>query len=187
MIDGLERVVGGDGPEPYIEALEHGAQVVIAGRSSDTFDIYAAVPIIEGIKQRARYGRPPNFWSAAPDASSSALSRCNDGLDPVRMLQHRAANPGMRCTPSAAWPIRCMKTQSVMSWLSGRDALYQGERVLSPKRARGVRIKGCVRSFASNVVRYKTGGRSKSRIPSARSARSAIADLKTDRRLSDKR
>lgn len=49
-ISRLTRVVGQMGPDPYIKALEQGAQVVVAGRSSDT-SIYAAVPIMEGIDE----------------------------------------------------------------------------------------------------------------------------------------
>lgn len=44
----LARCVSVIGPEPYIKALEEGAQVVIAGRSTDT-SIYAALPVKEGL------------------------------------------------------------------------------------------------------------------------------------------
>jgi len=44
VIDRSEHIVGMMGAEPFIRALEEGADVVIAGRSSDT-SIYAAIPI----------------------------------------------------------------------------------------------------------------------------------------------
>ena len=44
----LSRCVSVIGAEPYIQALKEGAQVVIAGRSTDTA-IYAAVPIMQGL------------------------------------------------------------------------------------------------------------------------------------------
>jgi len=47
-VDRLHKIVGQMGPHPYIEALRNGAQVVIAGRSSDT-SIYAALPIMRGV------------------------------------------------------------------------------------------------------------------------------------------
>jgi hypothetical protein len=42
------RIVAMMGPEPYAEALDAGAQIVLAGRSSDAA-IYAAVPLWRGI------------------------------------------------------------------------------------------------------------------------------------------
>ncbi|WP_433077345.1 acyclic terpene utilization AtuA family protein [Dactylosporangium sp. CA-052675] len=42
------RIVAMMGPEPYAEALDAGAQIVLAGRSSDAA-IYAAVPLMRGI------------------------------------------------------------------------------------------------------------------------------------------
>jgi hypothetical protein len=45
------------GTDPFIEALEHGAEVIVAGRSSDT-SIFAAIPIMQGID-------PASAWHAA--------------------------------------------------------------------------------------------------------------------------
>src|SRR5918912_1583729 len=42
-IDRATRIVGMMGPEPFIEALDNGAQVVLAGRSSDPAPWAAAV------------------------------------------------------------------------------------------------------------------------------------------------
>lgn len=47
-LDQLSRCISVIGAEPFIKALEEGAQVVIAGRSTDT-SIYAAVPILYGL------------------------------------------------------------------------------------------------------------------------------------------
>ncbi len=47
-LDSLTRCISVMGAEPYIKALEDGAQVVIAGRSTDT-SIYAAVPMMYGL------------------------------------------------------------------------------------------------------------------------------------------
>lgn len=46
-IDRSHRVVAMMGPEPYQQALEAGADVVVAGRSSDAA-IYAAIPLMRG-------------------------------------------------------------------------------------------------------------------------------------------
>lgn len=47
-LEGLTRCISVIGAEPYIKAIKDGAQVVIAGRSSDTA-IYAAVPMMNGL------------------------------------------------------------------------------------------------------------------------------------------
>ena len=47
VIDRSEHIVGMMGAEPFARALEEGAEVVIAGRSSDT-SIYAAIPLRRG-------------------------------------------------------------------------------------------------------------------------------------------
>ena len=47
-IDKSTHIVGMMGTEPFIHALEKGAQVIIAGRSSDSA-LFAAVPIMKGI------------------------------------------------------------------------------------------------------------------------------------------
>ncbi len=57
VIDRSTHIVGMCGIEPYIEALENGADVIIAGRSSDT-SIYSALPVKEGIN-------PAAVWHAA--------------------------------------------------------------------------------------------------------------------------
>lgn len=44
----VSRCVSAIGPEPYMKALEEGAQVVIAGRSTDT-SIFTAVPALHGL------------------------------------------------------------------------------------------------------------------------------------------
>ena len=57
VIDRSEHIVGMMGAEPFIRALEQGAEVVIAGRSSDT-SIFSAVPMQRGFP-------PAQVWHAA--------------------------------------------------------------------------------------------------------------------------
>ncbi len=47
QVKACERIVGQMGVEPFIEALDAGADVIVAGRSCDTA-IYAALPILHG-------------------------------------------------------------------------------------------------------------------------------------------
>ena len=57
VIDRSVHIVGMSGIEPYIEALQNGAEVIIAGRSSDT-SIYSAMPVMKGFN-------PATVWHAA--------------------------------------------------------------------------------------------------------------------------
>jgi hypothetical protein len=50
VVDRTDRIVAMMGPEPYIEALDRGADVVIAGRSSDV-SILTAIAIREGFPE----------------------------------------------------------------------------------------------------------------------------------------
>ncbi len=57
IIDRSEHIVGMMGAEPFARALEQGAEVVIAGRSSDT-SIFSAIPVQRGLM-------PAQVWHAA--------------------------------------------------------------------------------------------------------------------------
>jgi hypothetical protein len=57
VIDRSVHIVGMMGAEPFIRALDQGAEVVIAGRSSDT-SIFSAIPIQRGFP-------PAQIWHAA--------------------------------------------------------------------------------------------------------------------------
>ena len=98
VIDRAERIVGMMGEEPYLRALDHGAEVVVAGRSSDCA-IFAGIPIKMGI--------PPGIaWHAAkilecgaaaaaarpsPDCLFAELAKDHFDVEPL--------DPGLRCTP----------------------------------------------------------------------------------------
>jgi hypothetical protein len=95
-----DHVVCMMGVEPFQEALDNGAQVVLAGRSSDT-SIFAALPV--------KAGFPPGLaWHAAKILECGAAAVTNrftpDGmLCTIRQDEFiiEPANPQMRCTPSS--------------------------------------------------------------------------------------
>ena len=97
-VDGAERIVAQMGAEPFIKALEAGADVVVAGRSSDT-SIYAAVPLMEGCP-------PGPVWHAAKILECGAASVVQR-LYPDSMMAWihdddfvvEPPNPEMRCSP----------------------------------------------------------------------------------------
>jgi hypothetical protein len=95
-----ERFVAMMGIEPLQAALHAGAQVVIAGRSSDVA-IYAALPVLEGIPKHIAFhaGKILECGSAAvaqrlyPDCMAAELDEDGFTIEPP--------NPAFRCTPQS--------------------------------------------------------------------------------------
>jgi hypothetical protein len=97
-VDRAERIVAQMGAEPFKRALEAGAEVIVAGRSSDT-SIYAALPLLEGFP-------PGPVWHAAKILECGAAS-VEQRLHPDPMMAWihdedfvvEPPHPEMRCTP----------------------------------------------------------------------------------------
>lgn len=99
-IDRATRIVGMMGHEPYVRALEEGARVVLAGRSSDT-SIFTAVPLMLGCA-------PAPIWHAAKilecGAASVAIRKSPDGMFAWIRDDHfvvEPPNPEYWCTPQS--------------------------------------------------------------------------------------
>ena len=98
VVDRAERITAQMGAEPFIEALKSGAEVILAGRSSDT-SIYAALPLLEGLP-------PGPVWHAAKIlecGAASVVQRAHP--DPMMAWIHEddfvvePPHPDMRCSP----------------------------------------------------------------------------------------
>jgi hypothetical protein len=100
VIDRSAHIVGMCGVEPFIKALANGAEVIIAGRSSDT-SIFAAMPVMQGFN-------PATVWHAAkilecgaacvvfrkyPDCMFATLTDDSFIVEPP--------NPEYRCDPTS--------------------------------------------------------------------------------------
>lgn len=100
VIDRSAHIVGMAGIEPFVEALEHGAEVVIAGRSSDT-SIFSAIPVMRGIN-------PATVWHAAKilecGAACVVLRKypdCNFATVRDDHFIVEPPNPEYRCDPDS--------------------------------------------------------------------------------------
>jgi ribosome modulation factor len=98
VIDRSAHIVGMCGIEPYIEALQNGADVIIAGRSSDT-SIYSAMPVMKGFN-------PATVWHAAKilecGAACVVQRKYPDCLFVTLNNEHfvvEPPNPDYRCDP----------------------------------------------------------------------------------------
>ena len=100
VIDRSVRIVGMMGEEPFLRALDHGAEVIVAGRASDCA-IFAGIPIQMGI--------PPGIaWHAAKIlecGAAAAVSRSSpDCMFATLRKDHfdlETPNPEMRCSPQS--------------------------------------------------------------------------------------
>ncbi|HET7657764.1 MAG TPA: acyclic terpene utilization AtuA family protein [Bacillales bacterium] len=97
-IRSLERIVGLIGPEPYIEALQEGAQVVIAGRSSD-ISIYTAVPIMNGLGQGPAWHAAKVLECGTGSVEQRLYPDCMMAWITEDSFLVEPPNPQMRCTP----------------------------------------------------------------------------------------
>jgi len=97
-IDRAIRIVGMMGDAPWLRALEQGAEVVIAGRSSDCA-IFAGIPIREGIDAGIAWhaakilecGAAATVARPSPDCMFATLRADHFDLEPL--------DPALRCSP----------------------------------------------------------------------------------------
>ncbi len=96
-IDRSTRIVGMMGPEPFIKALDAGAQVVLAGRASDPAS-WAATAIRAGLP-------PAPAWYAGKMLECGATPSIPKGHDCLFVtvrddhVECEPTNPARRCTP----------------------------------------------------------------------------------------
>jgi hypothetical protein len=98
VIDRSAHIVGMCGIEPYVEALQNGAEVIIAGRSSDT-SIFSALPVMRGFN-------PATVWHMAKilecGAACVVLRQYPDCMFAIVTNGHfivEPPNPDYRCDP----------------------------------------------------------------------------------------
>lgn len=100
VVERSAHIVGMMGAEPFIRAVQAGADVVIAGRSSDTA-IFASIPLMLGI--------PPGIaWHAAKILECGAAAVVNRKTPDCMFAWLRddhfvmeAPNPELHCTPQS--------------------------------------------------------------------------------------
>ena len=98
VIDRSAHIVGMCGIEPYVEALANGAEVILAGRSSDT-SIFSALPVMRGFN-------PATVWHMAKilecGAACVVLRQYPDYMFATVTNGHfvvEPPNPDYRCDP----------------------------------------------------------------------------------------
>ncbi len=100
VIDRSARIVGMMGEEPFMKALDNGAEVVIAGRASDCA-IFAGIPISHGIPAGVAWhaakilecGAASVEQRKSPDCIMATCGSDNFVVEPL--------DPDLRCTPQS--------------------------------------------------------------------------------------
>jgi len=99
-IENAARVVGMMGPEPYLRAIEEGAQVVIAGRSSDCA-IFAGIPIRDGIPQGIAWHAAKILECGAASVEQRISPDCIMATCRGDHFDVEPLDPALRCTPQS--------------------------------------------------------------------------------------
>jgi hypothetical protein len=100
VIDRAARIVGMMGEEPYLKALDNGAEVVIAGRSSDCA-IFSGIPVRNGIPAGIAWhaakilecGTASVEQRKSPDCLMATCRADHFDVEPL--------DPSLRCTPQS--------------------------------------------------------------------------------------
>ena len=166
VIERAERIVGMMGEEPFLRAIDHGADVVIAGRASDCA-IFAGLPIRMGVA-------PGLAWHAAKlleCGSAIAVSRPSPDSIFVTFgdghFDIEALDPEVRCTPQSvaahalyenADPFRLTEssgtldlTQATYEALDHRRVRVRGSR-FEPADTYTVKLEGAERVGYQSIV-----------------------------------
>ena len=166
VIDRSVRIVGMMGEEPFLRAVDLGADVVIAGRASDCA-IFAGIPI--------RMGVPPGLaWHAAKLLEcGSAIAVSRPSPDSIfatfsgDQFDIEALDPDVRCTPQSvaahalyenADPYRLVEssgtldlTQASYEALDDRRVRVRGSR-FEPAETYTVKLEGAERVGYQSIV-----------------------------------
>ena len=140
-IDDMEHIVGLIGSEPFIHALENGAEVVIAGRSSDV-SIFAAVPRMKGFNSGATWHAAKLLECGAacvefrlyPDCMMAWITEDSFCIEPP--------NPKMRCTPVSCVSHALYETSNPFDLIEPGGILHIKDAVYEAVNDRRVKISG---------------------------------------------
>lgn len=141
VIDRSAHIVGMAGVEPFIEALDHGCDVIIAGRSSDT-SIFAAVPVMHGIN-------PASAWHAAKimECGAACMVRrkypdCNFAIVRDDHFIIDSPNPDFYCSPDSVASHNLYENASPYELIEPSGTLDTRQALYEAISDRAVRVSG---------------------------------------------
>lgn len=144
VIDRAERIVGMMGEEPYLRALQNGAEVVIAGRSSDCA-IFAGIPMQMGISPGLAWHAAKILECGAAAAVARPSPDCMFATFAQDYFDIDALDPELRCSPQSVAahslyensdPYRLVESSGTLDLSTANYEALDGRRV----RVRGSRF-----------------------------------------------
>ena len=140
-LDATDRVVAMMGAEPFQRALDMGAEVVLAGRSSDT-SIFAALPLKAGLP-------PGPAWHAAKvlECGAAAVEQrlapdCMFAVIREDGFTVSPPNPRLRCTPVSVAAHSLYENPSPFTFTEPPGTADTTACRYEPEGERGVRVTG---------------------------------------------
>ncbi len=100
VIDRSAHIVGMMGAEPWQKALEAGADIIIAGRSSDTA-IFAAMPVMRGFPEGISWHMAKILECGAASVVQRKTPDCMFAWVRKDHFVVEAPDPALRCTPQS--------------------------------------------------------------------------------------
>jgi hypothetical protein len=165
-IDRSEHIVGMMGAEPFIRALEAGAEVVIAGRASDTA-IFAAMPVMHGFPEGIAWHAGKILECGAASVVQRKTPDCMFAWLRKDHFVVEAPDPGLTCTPQSiashslyenADPFRLVEcsgtldlTQSRYEALTPRSVKVSGSRFI-PAQRYTVKLEGAEKAGYQSIL-----------------------------------
>jgi hypothetical protein len=139
-IEACNHIVALLGPEPYIEAIRVGADIVLGGRTTDTA-VLAAVPLLRGAPAGPA-------WHAAKIAECGGLCTVNPGRPGVMMsvdaggFEMVPLGPANRCTPETVSAHMLYENSDPFRLVEPGGVLEVGEARYEALDERTVRVTG---------------------------------------------
>lgn len=150
-INKSKHIVGMAGVEPFIECLDNGADVIIAGRSSDT-SIFAAVPLMNGIN-------PGPVWHAAKilECGAGCVAQrkypdCMFGVIRDDEFIVKPPNPEYRCTPVSVASHMLYENSSPFEIIEPTGIMNCTDATYEALDERSVRVKGSHFTYAETYT-----------------------------------
>ncbi len=165
-IERSEHIVGMMGAEPFIRALQAGAEVVIAGRASDTA-IFAAMPVMHGFPESIAWHAGKILECGAASVVQRKTPDCMFAWLRQDHFVVEAPDPGLTCTPQSiashslyenADPFRLVEcsgtldlTDSRYEALTPRSVKVSGSRFI-PARRYTVKLEGAEKAGYQSIL-----------------------------------
>ncbi|ATW25863.1 acyclic terpene utilization AtuA family protein [Candidatus Formimonas warabiya] len=150
-IESVTRCVAVIGAEPYCKALEEGAQVIIAGRSTDTA-IFAAVPKFYGLDNAYTWHAGKLLECGAACCVHRPYNDCMMAWVSENSLVVEPPNPIMRCSPTSCAAHTLYENADPFHLVEPSGALITTDTVYEQIGERSVKITGSRFEYAKQYT-----------------------------------